>query len=337
MKTLIIKSATGMSSHLKSAGLLVAALCAAVLSHAAFAKAPAKQTEQAPGYYRMALGDIEVTALYDGYVPIGTALLKGATGKDIQSLLAKMFVPVSKDGVQTAVNGFLLNTGNNLVLVDAGAAACFGPTLGAIKNNVQAAGYQVAQVDTILLTHLHGDHACGITAADGTAVFPNATVYVAKDEAEYWLNKATGAKAPKAAHPFFKMAQDAVAPYATAGKLKEFNAGDTLLPGITSVPLTGHTPGHGGYLLSSQGQQLLVWGDVVHSHAVQFARPEVSIEFDTDQKQAIVSRKKILAEAAAKKMWIAGAHLPFPGIGHVRVSNKAYSWVPVEYSPLSVQ
>lgn len=299
----------------------------------ASAAAPAKQTAQVPGYYRFALGDVEVTALYDGYVALDQKLLKGATEKDIQSLLARMFVASAK-GMQTAVNGFLINTGNNLVLVDTGAAKCFGPTLGVIGDNLRAAGYQPEQVDTVLLTHLHGDHACGLASTDGKAAFPNATVYVARDEAGYWLNKDVAAKAPKEKQQFFKVAQDAVAPYASAGKLKQFNAGDTIVPGITSVAEVGHTPGHGGYLVSSGDQKLLVWGDVVHSHAVQFARPDVSMEFDTDQKQAIATRKKLFAEAAKDKLWVAGAHLPFPGIGHVRADAKGYAWVPIEYAPL---
>lgn len=335
MKVAMIKNTTKTARQLMLATLVAAsAVSATILPQIAAAAAPAKQMTQVPGYYRMMLGELEVTALYDGYVSLDAKILKGATAKDIQSLLAQMFVPASKDGVQTAVNAFLVNTGQNLILVDAGAAQCFGPTMGVIGNNIRAAGYDMAQIDTVLLTHLHGDHACGITTTDGKAAFPNATVYVAKNEAGFWLNKETAAKAPKDAQPFFKMAQDAVTAYAAAGKLKEFNAGDTLVPGIVSVPLTGHTPGHGGYLFSSGEQQLLVWGDVVHSHAVQFVRPEVSIEFDVDQKQAIASRKKILAEASAKRFWIAGAHLPFPGIGHVRADKKGYAWVPVEYSPL---
>lgn len=335
MKTQIQHRSIKTLRHALMAAILGAGgLYAAGLQQPAFAQAPAMQAKQVPGYYRMMLGDIEVTALYDGYVSLDTALLKGATGADIQSLLAQMYVPTSKNGVQTAVNGFLLNTGSNLILVDAGAALCFGPGLGAITQNIRAAGYDVAQVDTVLLTHLHGDHACGIASADGKAVFPNATVHVAKDEAGYWLNKQVAAKAPQAAQHAFQIAQQAVAPYAATGKLKEFTAGDTVVPGVTSVPLHGHTPGHGGYLLSSQGQQLLIWGDVVHSHAVQFARPEVSIDFDSDQAQAIASRKKIFAVAVDKKYWIAGAHLPFPGLGHVQKSEKAYTWVPVEYTPL---
>ncbi|HJV53721.1 MAG TPA: MBL fold metallo-hydrolase [Noviherbaspirillum sp.] len=315
---------------------IAAASILTLVPAAALAAAPAKQMTQVPGYYRLALGDIEVTALYDGYVSLDRKLLKGAAEKDIQSLLARMFVASAK-GMQTAVNAFLINTGNNLVLVDTGAAKCFGPTLGAIGDNLRAAGYQPEQVDTVLLTHLHGDHACGLATAGGKAAFPNATVYVARDEAGYWLNKEVAAKAPKEKQPFFQVAQDAVAPYAGAGKLKQFNAGDTLVPGITSVAEVGHTPGHGGYLVSSGEQKLLVWGDVVHSHAVQFARPDVSIEFDTDQKQAIATRKKVFAEAAKDKLWVAGAHLPFPGIGHVRADAKGYAWVPLEYAPVATK
>lgn len=314
-----------------------ASLCALALPQVSWAAAPAMQMTQVPGYYRMMLGDIEITALYDGAISLDRGLLKGIDAQDLQSLLARLFVPTSGNGVQTAVNAFLLNTGQNLILIDAGAAKCFGPTLGRVRANIQAAGYDASQIDTVLLTHLHGDHACGIATDDGKPAFPNATVHVAKDEADFWLNKETAAKAPKDAQPFFEAAQKSVAPYAAAGKLKQFTANDTIVPGVVFVPLPGHTPGHGGYLLGSKGQQLLVWGDVIHSHSVQFMRPEVSIDFDVDQSQAVVSRKKVLAQADAEKLWVAGAHIPFPGIGHVHKEGGGYRWIPTEYSPLPAQ
>jgi len=96
----------------------------------------------------------------------------------------------------------------------------------------------------------------------------------------------------------------------------------------------GHTPGHTSYLFESSGQSLLVWGDIVHSHATQFARPDIAIEFDVNRKQAVASRKKLFKDAAANKLWVAGAHMPFPGLGHVRKLGDGYSWVPAEYSPL---
>jgi len=73
---------------------------------------------------------------------------------------------------------------------------------------------------------------------------------------------------------------------------------------------------------------------VVHSHAVQFARPEVAIEFDSDKKKAVAARKQLFARAAKEKLALAGMHLPFPGLGHVRTEGKGYAWVPVEFSPI---
>lgn len=294
---------------------------------------PAQQQTQVPGYYRMMLGNLEVTALYDGYVNLDPKLFNGISAPDMQKLLARTFTDATS-GIQTAVNAFLINTGTQLVLVDAGTAQCFGPTLGAIESNLRAAGYQPEQVDKVLLTHLHPDHACGITS-QGKAVFPNATVYAAKTEGDYWLSKENALKAPQDAQPMFKLAQDAVAPYAELGKLKLYTPGEQLLPDLEIVATPGHTPGHTAYLFSSDGQKLLLWGDVVHSHSLQFAQPEVAVDFDTDSKQAIATRQKLFADAAENRLWIGGAHLPFPGLGHVRAEAKGYSWVPAEYAPVA--
>ncbi len=292
----------------------------------------AQQKTQAPGFYRMMLGNFEVTALYDGYVPIEAKLLKGINAQDAQTLLARMFL-ADAPAVQTAVNGYLINTGKNLILVDAGTAQCFGPTMGNMLSNLSAAGYDPAQVDTVLLTHMHGDHACGLTK-EGKAAFPNATVYVSKNEADFWLNPKEVAKATPELQGYFKMSQDAVAPYVTTKKLKTYKMGDKLLEAVEVVSTPGHTPGHTSYLIRSNKQSILLWGDIVHSHAVQFVRPEVALEFDVDSQQAVVTRKKILKQVAEDKLWVGGAHLPFPGLGHVRAEKEGYSWVPVEYNPV---
>jgi glyoxylase-like metal-dependent hydrolase (beta-lactamase superfamily II) len=134
------------------------------------------------------------------------------------------------------------------------------------------------------------------------------------------------------------MARDAVAPYRAAGRFRTFSAsagaGDELVPGVRAVPEFGHTPGHVGYLFTSGKEKLLLWGDVIHSHAVQFRSPQVAIEFDTDSHQAVITRNRVLADAARDKLWVGGAHLPFPGIGHVRREQVGYTWVPVEYGPI---
>ncbi|HJU49114.1 MAG TPA: MBL fold metallo-hydrolase [Pseudogulbenkiania sp.] len=314
-------------------GLAFAAALLPLAPSVAHAAPAAQQKTQVPGYYRMALGEFQVTALYDGYVDLDQKLLKNARTRDVQSLLARMFIDTTR-GVQTAVNGYLVHTGSRLVLVDTGAARCFGPALGNLINNLHAAGYEPADVDAVLLTHLHPDHACGLATAEGKAAFPNAEVYVARAEARYWLDETRAAKAPQDSQPIFKMARESVAPYLAANRLKTYGNGETLLPGVTAVPAPGHTPGHSGYLFSSKGQNLLLWGDIVHSYATQFARPDIAIEFDVDSQQAVATRKKLFADAARNQLWVGGAHLPFPGLGHVRAERSRYAWVPIEYGPL---
>lgn len=317
-----------VSRHL--VGALTAGLMLTSFSASA---APEAIKTQVPGYYRQALGDFTVTALYDGYVDLDPKLLKGMRADKVQSLLARMFIAHSK-GVQTAVNAYLVHTGDHLVLVDAGAAKCFGPSLGQIQDNIRAAGYALEDIDTVLLTHLHPDHVCGLLAPDGQPAFPKATVWVAQEDADFWLSEAVAGKAPEGMRPMFKMARDSAAPYLGAAALKTYKAGEIQLPGVTVVPTHGHTPGHSSYLFSSGSQKLLIWGDIVHSHSVQFAHPEVSLEFDNDQPKAIVTRKALFEKAAASGWWIAGAHLPFPGLGHIRHDAKGYAWVPVEFGPL---
>ncbi len=298
---------------------------------ATYALAPAQQKTQVPGFYRMALGDFEVTALYDGYIYLDNKkLLKNIKETDLQKLLERMFI--SSTNVQTSINAYLVNTGNNLVLIDVGSAKCFGPTAGFIQDAIKASGYKSSQIDTIVITHLHPDHTCGLATLEGKRAFPNAVVRVAKLESDYWLDPIREAKAPEDLKPFYKMVRDAIQPYKDAEKFKPFSPNETIVPGLVTIPTTGHTPGHTSYQFSSKNETFLVLGDIIHSHAVQFPRPKVGIQFDADSKKAISIRSSLFENAAKNKIWLAGAHLPFPGIGHIRSEGKGYVWVPLEYS-----
>ena len=312
--------------------LSLAAISFMGLANLAHAEAP-KVLTQVPGYYRMMLGQFEITALYDGALDLDTKLLHNTTPTELNKLLARMFVGNPK--MQTAVNAYLINTGKNLVLVDAGAAKLFGPGLGFILQNMKAAGYEPAQVDTVIITHMHRDHIGGLADADGKPLFPKARIMVAKDDNDFWLSQKEADAASDRIKPFFKIARDTAAPYQKAGQWQTFTEGSVLVPGIQAVKANGHTPGHTAFAVESDGQRLLIWGDLVHAHAVQFARPDVSIEFDIDEKQAVATRKSIFKTMAISKSLVAGMHLPFPGIGHVRWDGKEnYSWVPIEFAPL---
>lgn len=315
-------------AHAGAAALCILGASVPLAVSDAHAAAPMVK-QSAPGYYRMMLGDFEVTALSDGTVALPmNKLLTNTTPAKVDQALAKSFL---KSPVETSVNGYLVNTGEKLVLIDAGAAGLFGPTLGKLLDNLKAAGYQPEQIDHILITHMHPDHVGGL-ADKGARVFPNATIHADKHEADFWLSQENMNKAPADAKGFFEGAMASLAPYAKDGKLQAFEGSATIVPGVKALADHGHTPGHSMFLIESKGEKLVAWGDLLHVAAVQFAQPDVTIQFDTDSKSALVQRKKAFADAAKKGYWVAGAHLPFPGIGHVRKEGKGYAWMPANYS-----
>ncbi len=306
--------------------LFAAALLAATF--AAQAEAP-QAKGQAPGWYRMMLGRFEVTALSDGTVDLPVdKLLTNAKTDRIMALLARSYL---KPPVETSVNGYLVNTGTKLVLIDTGAAGLFGPTLGKLVANLKASGYTPEQVDEIYVTHMHPDHVGGL-AADGKMVFPNATIRAHAKEGAFWLSQANLDAAPEANKGFFQGAMASLKPYVDAGKLKTFDGETELVPGIRAIPAAGHTPGHTIYAVESDGNKLVVWGDLMHVAAVQFVQPTVTIQFDSDSKAAMPQRQKHYADAAKKGYYVAIAHVSFPGIGKLRSNGSGYDWLPANYS-----
>ena len=315
--------------------LLRALLASACLSTLAFvpvashADAPMAKA-QAPAFYRTMVGDFEVTVLSDGTIKLPvTKLLQGDPTK-VGDALRRNFLGQE---VETSVNGFLVNTGGKLVLIDTGAGTTFGPTLGTLANNLRAAGYRPEQVDEIYITHMHADHVGGLVNTAGRT-FPNAILRIDKRDTDYWLSEANMNAAPADAKDFFKAAMATVTPYKDAGKLKTFEGPTNLAPGIRAISAYGHTPGHTAYVVESKGEQLVLWGDLMHVAAVQFEDPTVTIAFDTDSASAEKAREAAFSDAAKGGYWVGAAHLPFPGIGHLRAADKGYVFVPANYSSL---
>jgi glyoxylase-like metal-dependent hydrolase (beta-lactamase superfamily II) len=291
------------------------------------AAAPLVKT-QAPGFYRMMLGDFEVTALLDGTLPLPVEkLLTNVRPGRVEALLAAEHLT---SPVETSINAYLINTGSQLFLVDTGAGELFGASGGQLVTSIRAAGYQPEQVDAVLLTHVHTDHSGGLVVA-GKRVFPNARVYADKRDVDYWLSSANADKAPEGLKPRFQEARASLTPYAEVGQLETFMGNTQLAPGIRTLETPGHTPGHTFYVVESQGQKLVFWGDVMHVAAVQFPEPSVTIQFDVDSKAAAAQRAKAYAEAAKQGYWVAIAHVSFPGLGHLRANGKGYTWVPANY------
>ncbi|PHM27677.1 MBL fold metallo-hydrolase [Xenorhabdus innexi] len=325
-----------MKNILKTSYLAMTLALTGIITTSVTPTASAKPAEQpvnqVAGYYHYMLGDLMVTAVYDGHTGLSPALLKGLDIKNIQTLITRMFQTENKEGVQTAINAYLVNTQEGLILIDAGSSNCFGPTAGNIVNNIRAAGYQPESVKAILLTHMHPDHACGIASPDGKIIFPNATIYVSEEEKNFWQAPETIASATAINRSFITQTQNAIAPYAAKKAVRTFQSGEDIIPGIKAISTSGHTPGHTSFLLNSGKKNMLILGDIIHFYAVQLEHPDVSIEFDIDSNKAIEARKSIFEKASHEKWLIGAAHLPFPGIGYLRQNKQKYNWVPTEYS-----
>jgi glyoxylase-like metal-dependent hydrolase (beta-lactamase superfamily II) len=317
-------------NSMRFAAALLVALASLVAAPNAALRAAPPHHGQAPGFYRLQVGDFEVTALYDGTGAFDPHWLNGTKATMDGVVEALHEDPHMLDVADT---GFLVNTGKQLILVDVGAGAWWGgPAFGRLVGSLRSAGYTPEEVDIVLATHLHSDHFGGLTTQDGKRVFPNAEVYVAKAESDFWLSPEIAAKAPKDAQPFFQSAQAIAAPYIKAGKWHTFSGSETIVDGMQIVPLPGHTPGHTGYEFSSKGQKILFWGDIVHALRVQLQHPEVTAVFDIDPTAAAATRNQLLPKLAGEDVLIAGPHMNFPGLGHLRKEGSGYRWAPVVFT-----
>ena len=262
-------------------------------------------------------GTAAVTTLGDGVVNIPFAMLSDITEQDGTALLQAASEPVPP---RSSINAFLVQMPGHTVLIDTGAGTLMGSNGGRLRSLLAAAGVDPGAVGTVLLTHLHSDHIGGLVT-DGAAAFPNAELVVHADEVAYFLDPAQEAAAPEGRRAGFARARAALAPY--AGRVRTLTGGEAL-PGITAVPLPGHTPGHTGYRIGTGAEALLVWGDIVHVPVIQSARPEVCIGFDVDPVRAAETRRQIMAQAADENLAVAGMHMHLSGIAHVVRAGSGY-------------
>ena len=281
--------------------------------------------QQVPGFYRFWVGDIEVTALLDGYNTLPPGLVLGYDEKLARSATSRAYKPFRADGITLPINGYVVNTGRHMVLIDAGAPKATDDAAGNLARNLKAAGINPDDIDLMLFTHLHLDHVGALIDAAGNRTFGNATMMTSEAEWTFTHDDAVYRALTESFRPYFYISRHLVAPYAKDRQV--FNGEVEIVPGITSMPLPGHTPGHTGFALHSNNESLLIWGDIVHLSGLQFAYPDWGVVFDADPMLAKKTRRAMLDRASADRMAVAGMHIDFPGIGYIERDQKAFRYV----------
>jgi glyoxylase-like metal-dependent hydrolase (beta-lactamase superfamily II) len=256
------------------------------------------------------VGSYTVTTLSEGQQQGNKSILIGATEEMLNEAIPNGTFP-------NAVNAFLMVTGDKTLLFDAGLGK-------KLFDNLKKYGKTVANIDAIVLTHMHGDHIGGLLR-DGERAFPAAALYIPQTEHDYWMNGQSGGGAARVRNVInaYREQLHLFTPGEIAGT-------EELFPGIRSVAAYGHTPGHTGYLVESNGSKLFIWGDLTHAMAIQIPYPEVAVTYDTDPVQAVESRQQLLKYLSDNKIRIAGMHIAFPGIGEIKKSAAhGYDFTPV--------
>ena len=301
------------------------------------AAAPAASA-QAPGFYRYKVGSIEITVATDGAnrLPITDEFVVNVKKEEVNAALAEAFM---EPGVFVGpYNPIVLNTGSKLVLVDTGTGEVAykvskGQT-GQLLINLAAAGIDANAIDTVLISHYHGDHINGLLRADGALAFPNAEILVPAKEHAYWLDDGEMSRSPTKRIADNHKNVRRVISGEVLKRLRTYEWDKEVLPGVTAVGTPGHTPGHTSHIVTSGASKLYVQADVTHAPFLFARHPGWHAFYDHEPVLAEATRRKVYDMLAAERMTVQGFHYPFPSVAHVEKTATGYREIPMPWSPV---
>lgn len=280
------------------------------------------------GFHRYKIGEIEVTALYDGIwkKDHDAAFIKNASVDETKEALARAGQTIAYVPIPLTV--IVLRIGTRTVMIDSGSGGGqWQPTAGRLAQSMAAAGMDPAQIDTIALSHFHPDHISGLMEKGTDApVFPRAEIVVHAPEWTWWMEPGRVESLPQARRALGARVQRVFPGWKN---FKLADAGAEVAPGVRLVSAPGHTPGHAAFHVSSGAAQLMISNDVAYVPALLAPHPEWQGAYDQDGAMAVATRRSLLDRVIAEKMAICGAHFPFPGSGTFVKDGTGYAFTPV--------
>jgi glyoxylase-like metal-dependent hydrolase (beta-lactamase superfamily II) len=292
--------------------------------------------KQNSGWYRYKVGDFEITVVTDGvsFGPLSDQYVQNAPKNDVNAALASMHY--TPDKTSNWYNPIVVNTGSKLVVIDAGggppASQQTKGTLGQFHNNLAASGIDKNAVDVVILSHLHGDHISGLLDSENKLAFPNAQLLMPTADIKFWTDDSNASRfldPVKAQFANIKRVMGAL-----NGKVTQYEGSTELVPGISSMPTPGHTPGHTSFTIASGSDRLIHQVDVTAGMGTLFVQnPSWHFLFDVDGDLAEQTRRKFYDMVIADKVRIQGYHFPFPALGNIEKDGNGYRWVPAAWNP----